>query len=84
MADNKDMESKSLDPAVQEMLALAESMPIKTVWDRYQDMQPQCGFGDTGLCCRHCLQGPCRIGIVQLSWEEDRLARDWFRIPCYS
>ena len=24
-------------------------------------MTPQCGFGDTGLCCRHCLQGPCRI-----------------------
>ena len=22
---------------------------------------PQCGFGETGLCCRHCLQGPCRI-----------------------
>ena len=61
MADNKIVESKSLDPAVQEMLVQAESMPIKTVWDRYQDMQPQCGFGDTGLCCRHCLQGPCRI-----------------------
>lgn len=61
MADNKDMGSKSLDPAVQEMLVHAEGMEIKTVWDRYQDMQPQCGFGDTGLCCRHCLQGPCRI-----------------------
>ena len=61
MADNASMESKSLDPAVQEMLVRAQEMPVKTVWDRYRDMQPQCGFGDTGLCCRHCLQGPCRI-----------------------
>lgn len=53
--------TKSLDPAVQQMLAKANSQNIKTVWDRYQAMTPQCGFGDTGLCCRHCLQGPCRI-----------------------
>jgi carbon-monoxide dehydrogenase catalytic subunit len=36
-------------------------MDVTTVWDRYGAMVPQCGFGDTGLCCRHCLQGPCRI-----------------------
>lgn len=24
-------------------------------------MLPQCGFGELGLCWRHCLQGPCRI-----------------------
>jgi carbon-monoxide dehydrogenase catalytic subunit len=43
------------------MIARAESMEITTVWDRYEAMVPQCGFGETGLCCRHCLQGPCRI-----------------------
>ena len=53
--------NRSLDPAVQQMLALAREKNIETVWDRYQTMLPQCGFGDTGLCCRHCLQGPCRI-----------------------
>ena len=53
--------AKSLDPAVQQMIAQAEKQEIKTIWDRYQAMTPQCGFGDTGLCCRHCLQGPCRI-----------------------
>lgn len=52
---------KSLDPAIQEMIGKAEQEQISTVWDRYQAMLPQCGFGDTGLCCRHCLQGPCRI-----------------------
>jgi carbon-monoxide dehydrogenase catalytic subunit len=61
MAGTNDVKSKSTDPAVQEMIAKAAKIGIKTVWDRYEAMQPQCGFGDTGLCCRHCLQGPCRI-----------------------
>jgi len=61
MADVKDISNKSTDPAVQKMIAKAEKMDVTTVWDRYGAMVPQCGFGDTGLCCRHCLQGPCRI-----------------------
>ena len=61
MSDGKDPKSKSTDPAIREMIAKAERIELKTVWDRYEAMQPQCGFGDTGLCCRHCLQGPCRI-----------------------
>lgn len=36
-------------------------MGIETVFDRYLKMQPQCNFGRTGVCCRICLQGPCRI-----------------------
>ncbi|BCV20527.1 anaerobic carbon-monoxide dehydrogenase catalytic subunit [Moorella sp. Hama-1] len=51
----------SLDPAVCEMVEKARRLEVETVWDRYQAMLPQCGFGETGLCCRHCLQGPCRI-----------------------
>jgi carbon-monoxide dehydrogenase catalytic subunit len=61
MAGDNGNSNKSTDPAVQEMIAKAESMNVDTVWDRYEAMQPQCGFGDTGLCCRNCLQGPCRI-----------------------
>lgn len=53
--------AKSLDPAVRQMIEKAASMEFPTVWDRYAAMTPQCGFGDSGLCCRHCLQGPCRI-----------------------
>ncbi len=53
--------SKSLDPAVRQMIAKAKEKEITTVWDRYEAMTPQCGYGDSGLCCRHCLQGPCRI-----------------------
>lgn len=39
----------------------AKKSGILTAWDRYAAQLPQCGFGETGLCCRHCLQGPCRI-----------------------
>ena len=52
---------KSMDSAVRQMIDKAEERNVPTVWDRYQLMRPQCGFGDNGLCCRHCLQGPCRI-----------------------
>ena len=34
---------------------------ITTVHDRHQQQQPRCGFGELGLCCRHCFMGPCRI-----------------------
>ena len=34
---------------------------VPTVWDRYKSQQPQCKFGMTGVCCRLCHMGPCRI-----------------------
>ncbi len=52
---------KSIDKATLSALKTAEKSGIKTVWDRYEAQQPQCGFGETGLCCRNCMQGPCRI-----------------------
>ncbi len=52
---------KSLDHATMRALERAEANGIETVWDRFQAQKPQCGFGETGLCCRHCMQGPCRI-----------------------
>lgn len=61
MSDEKEPRPRSTDPAIREMIAKAGKLQIRTVWDRYEAMLPQCGFGDTGLCCRHCLQGPCRI-----------------------
>ncbi|MGC7871229.1 anaerobic carbon-monoxide dehydrogenase catalytic subunit [Desulfosporosinus sp. SYSU MS00001] len=53
--------SKSIDPAVIELLPKAFRDGVETVWDRYEAQQPQCGFGSLGVCCRHCVQGPCRI-----------------------
>ena len=43
------------------MIKHAAEKNIETVWDRWEVMQPQCGFGTLGLCCRHCSMGPCRI-----------------------
>ncbi len=52
---------QSIDPSVKELLPLAKAEGIDTVWDRHQAMQPQCGFGQLGVCCRICWKGPCRI-----------------------
>ncbi len=52
---------RSVDPAAQEMLVRAEKLGLETAWDRFERQQPQCGFGELGLCCRHCNMGPCRI-----------------------
>lgn len=49
------------DRASQIMIKRADEQRIETVWDRYEMMQPQCGFGTLGLCCRNCSMGPCRI-----------------------
>lgn len=51
----------SVDPAIQKMFPKAREDGVKTVWDRYEEQQPQCGFGLLGICCRNCVQGPCRI-----------------------
>jgi carbon-monoxide dehydrogenase catalytic subunit len=56
-----DYVKKTIDPAAGQMLAKAQKDGVETVWDRFEDQQPQCGFGLLGLCCRHCNQGPCRI-----------------------
>ena len=53
--------TRSSDPASQAMLAKTEKENISTAWDRWDEMQPQCGFGSLGICCRICNMGPCRI-----------------------
>jgi len=62
MANNKELSvQRSIDPATQYMLRIAEKQDIETVWDRLEAQLPQCGYGELGLCCRHCNMGPCRI-----------------------
>ena len=51
----------SRDPAINQMVQLARTEEIPTVWDRYKQQQPQCKFGTEGICCRLCHMGPCRI-----------------------
>jgi len=52
---------RSSDLASQFMLRKAEREGIETAWDRLEKQQPQCGFGQLGICCRNCNMGPCRI-----------------------
>ncbi len=49
------------DKASQALFKKALQENMETAWDRYEAMQPQCGFGSLGLCCRNCSMGPCRI-----------------------
>ncbi|MFH1578339.1 MAG: anaerobic carbon-monoxide dehydrogenase catalytic subunit [Candidatus Omnitrophota bacterium] len=56
-----DAKSKSIDIASQELIEKAKLEGVKVIWDRYEDMQPQCGFGQLGICCTICNMGPCRI-----------------------
>lgn len=44
------------------MLHKAEKEGIDTAWHRLQQQSPHCGFGESGVCCRICTMGPCRIG----------------------
>lgn len=52
---------KSIDLASIKMLKKAEAENINTAWQRFDNQQPQCGFGLLGICCRNCNMGPCRI-----------------------
>jgi len=55
------MRERSIDRATQEMLQRTRQERLETAWDRWEAQQPQCGFGQLGLCCRICNMGPCRI-----------------------
>lgn len=57
----KDIRERSADPASQEMLKAMARAGQETAWDRFEKQQPQCGFGELGVCCRNCNMGPCRI-----------------------
>lgn len=54
-------DERSTDPASIEMLKHVALQQLTVAWDRHEAMQPQCGFGQLGLCCRNCTMGPCRV-----------------------
>jgi len=54
-------EARALDPTDQEIIEKAIDDGVETAWDRLADQQPQCGFGQLGVCCNRCAMGPCRI-----------------------
>ena len=56
-----EFEKYTVDPAAREMLVKAKEIGYLTTFDRAKAQEPRCTFGNTGICCRICLQGPCRI-----------------------
>lgn len=57
----KDIELKTIDISAQKLIEKAKEEKIEIIWDRFEDQQPQCGFGLLGICCRNCNMGPCKI-----------------------
>ena len=49
------------DGSCQTMFNELHEAGLCTVMDRVAAQGAQCRFGLLGLCCRFCLQGPCRI-----------------------
>lgn len=52
---------RTVDRAALKVLEATKDEPIRTIWDRSDAMEPRCGFGDLGICCTICMQGPCRV-----------------------
>jgi len=53
-------EEQSSDPAAQQMLIRADELGISTAFSRADDMVP-CNIGGSGMCCKMCGMGPCRL-----------------------
>ena len=52
---------RTIDDVAKPLLAVTLKEGIETAWDRLEKQQPQCGFGELGVCCNRCTMGPCRI-----------------------
>ena len=63
MAEMRTVEERTADSGVQQMLRKAKLEGIETAFDRADLMEPRCRFGLAGVCCRRCLEGPCRISF---------------------
>ncbi len=57
----KPKRKRTIDPAALSVLAKTDAAGISTAYDRHDEQEPRCGFGELGICCRICEMGPCRI-----------------------
>jgi carbon-monoxide dehydrogenase catalytic subunit len=49
------------DPAVKQMINHLHDISQDTLFDRFDKQKPHCTFGLSGVCCKNCNMGPCRI-----------------------
>ena len=59
--NSKDLNKYTIAEDAQLLLKKADKDQVETVWERYENQQPQCGYCEMGLSCRVCIMGPCRI-----------------------
>ena len=52
----------TIDVASQQMIRRAQALNIETCFDRAVKMKP-CNIGTTGICCKNCGMGPCRLTL---------------------
>ena len=62
MNDSQKIPTISLDCDVETLYEKACKEGIETAFFRAKQSTARCPFGSAGVCCRHCLEGPCRIG----------------------
>lgn len=54
----KKVEARTIDQSALKLMKITLNEGIETVWDRLEYQQPQCGFGQLGICCNRCAIGP--------------------------
>jgi carbon-monoxide dehydrogenase catalytic subunit len=54
-------EARTADILAQKCLENCIQNGIPTAWDRFDLQQPQCLYGQNGICCVRCAMGPCKI-----------------------
>jgi len=59
--DKETILAKVSDGASAAMLEKSQADCVETCFDRAEQQKNQCGFGRSGVCCRICHMGPCRI-----------------------
>ncbi len=50
-----------IETETETLLDTAEKVGADTWQERSKNMTPRCKFGESGICCRICSMGPCRI-----------------------
>ena len=62
MEDNtkKAPRKKTIDPAAEQLLKKAEKDGVSTAFSRVDEMKA-CSIGLSGICCKNCWMGPCRL-----------------------
>lgn len=57
----QDVLEQTPDPAVRQMMLNMEQIGADTAFDRFDKQKPMCSYGLSGVCCKICNMGPCRI-----------------------